>query len=45
MVEVLIFRVDIAAMTFEVMTPQCWMSVVQLMVVRVDIGMVTYKAI
>ena len=31
-------------MTYEAMTPQCGRSVVQVLVVRVDIGVVTYKA-
>ena len=30
--------------TDKVMTPQCWGSVVQVLVVRVDIGMVIYEA-
>ena len=31
-------------MTYEAMTPQCGSSVVQVLVVRVDIGVVTYEA-
>ena len=31
-------------MTYEAMTPQCGRSVVQVLVVRVDIGVVTYEA-
>ena len=30
--------------TYEAMTPQCGKSVVQVLVVRVDIGVVTYEA-
>ena len=30
--------------TYEAMTPQCGRSVVQVLVVRVDIGVVTYEA-
>ena len=30
--------------TYEAMTQQCWRSVVQVLVVRVDIGVVTYEA-
>ena len=30
--------------TYEAMTPQCGISVVQVLVVRVDIGVVTYEA-
>ena len=29
---------------YETMTHQCWGSVVQVLVVRVDIGVVTYEA-
>ena len=31
-------------MTYEAMTPQCGRSVIQVLVVRVDIGVVTYEA-
>ena len=31
--------------TYEAMAPQCGISVVQILVVRVDIGVVTYEAI
>ena len=31
-------------MTYETMTPHCGRSVVQVLVVRVDIGVVTYEA-
>ena len=30
--------------TYEAMTPQCGRSVVQVLVVRVDIGVMTYEA-
>ena len=30
--------------TYEAMTPQCGRSVIQVLVVRVDIGVVTYEA-
>ena len=30
--------------TYEAMTPQCGRSLVQILVVRVDIGVVTYEA-
>ena len=45
MVQVLVVRVDIEAVTYEALTPQCRRSVVQVLVVSVDIGVVTYKAI
>ena len=32
-------------MTYEAMTPQCGRSAVQVLVIRVDIGVVTYEAI
>ena len=44
MVRVLVVRVDIGVVTYEVMTPHCGRSVVQVLVVRVVIGVVTYEA-
>ena len=41
-VQVLVIRVDKGVMIYEVMTPQCGRSVVQVLVVRFD--MVTYEA-
>ena len=35
---------DIGAVIYEAMTPQCGMSVVQVLVVRVEIEVVTYEA-
>ena len=43
-VQVLVVRVDIGVVTYEVMTHQCGRSVVQVLVVRVDIGVVIYEA-
>ena len=37
-------RVDIGVVTSEAMIPQCWRSVVQVLVVRADIGVVNYEA-
>ena len=36
MVQVLVVIVDIGVVTYEAMTPQCWRSMVQVQVVRVD---------
>ena len=36
---------DIGVVTYEAMTPQCWRSVVQILVVIVDIGVMTYEAL
>ena len=37
----LVVRVDIRVVTYEAMTPQCGRSVIQDLVVRVDIGVVS----
>ena len=42
MVQVLDFRIDIGAVIYEAMTPQCGRSVVKVLIVRVYIGVVTY---
>ena len=44
-VQVLVIRVDIGVVTFEVMTPLCGRSIVQILVVIVDRGVVTYEAL
>ena len=44
MVQVLVVRVDIGVVTYEVMTSHCVRSVIQVLVVRVDIGVVIYEA-
>ena len=43
-VQVLIVKVDIGVVIYEVMTPQCRRSVVLVLVVRVHIGVVIYEA-
>ena len=37
------YQVDIEVVIYEAMTPQCASSVVQVLVVTVDIGVVTYE--
>ena len=38
MVQALVIRVEIGVVIYEAMTPQCGRSVVQVLVVRADIG-------
>ena len=44
-VQVMVVRVDIGAVTYEAMIPQFSRSVVQVLVVRVDTEVITYEAI
>ena len=39
-----VIRVNTGVVTYEAMTSQCWRSVVQVVVVRVDIEEVIYEA-
>ena len=44
MVQVLVERVDIGAVIYEAMTPQCGRSVFQVLIVRMGVGVLTHEA-